>query len=227
LWLFFSAVSALLLIACMNIAALLLSRASLRRQEIAVRYALGASRWSIAGQSLTETTLMTGAGAALGLLLAAGAEAAFRAAAPDFPRMAEAGRAHVSTRHSLQWFFVGSQAALSVTLLAGAGLLIRSFVQLSLVDPGFEPGRVLTFRITGSYAENYNAMVQGIEEMLNELSSLPGVDAAATSSPVPGVLNDRSGFQFEGTEFELAGGTSGMTGGSSLNSEWSHRATSM
>jgi predicted permease len=247
LWLLFGAVSILLLIACTNIAALLLSRAAQRQQEIAVRLALGSSRWSIAMQTLTETAVLALAGAALGVLVAGGASAALRAVAPDFPRIEElaidgpvllytllsivgvtlvcglapairnarggtsggipqAGRGQVSARHSLQWFFVGVQVALSITLLAGAGLLVRSFQELGRVDPGFEPEGVLTFRVSGSYGEPDETMIPGIERMLDELAGVPGIESAATSSPVPGVANDRSGFEFGMLDFELVDG---------------------
>lgn len=248
LWLLFGAVSVLLLIACTNIAALLLARATQRRQEDAVRLALGASSWSIAARTLAETAVLAGAGAALGLAVAVGAAAALRAVAPGFPRVdeivvdlpivlytlvsivavtligglvpavrsargaasggniAESGRGHVSGGHSLQWSFVGVQVALSIMLLAGAGLLVRSFEALGRVDPGFDPEGVLSFRISGSYGEPFETVRQGIEVMLTEIASLPGVEAAATSSPVPGVLSDQSGFQFGTIEFEFAGG---------------------
>jgi predicted permease len=247
LWLLFGAVSILLLIACTNIAALLLSRAAQRQQEIAVRLALGSSRWSIAMQTLTEAAVLALAGAALGVLVAGGASAALRAVAPDFPRIEElaidgpvllytllsivgvtlvcglapairsarggtsggipqAGRGQVSARHSLQWFFVGVQVALSITLLAGAGLLVRSFQELGRVDPGFEPEGVLTFRVSGSYGEPDETMIPGIERMLDELAGVPGIESAATSSPVPGVANDRSGFEFGMLDFELVDG---------------------
>ncbi|HEX5048093.1 MAG TPA: ABC transporter permease, partial [Gammaproteobacteria bacterium] len=65
----------------------------------------------------------------------------------------DARRSQVSGRHTLQWLFVGVQVALSVTLLTGAGLLIRSFDALSRVDPGFEPSRILTFRIGGQFTD--------------------------------------------------------------------------
>jgi putative ABC transport system permease protein len=118
--------------------------------------------------------------------------------------MADAGRSNVATRHSLQWLFVGVQVALSVTLLAGAGLLVRSFQELWRVERGFEPSQVLSFRVTGSYGEGgFDRMVQDVETMLAGLQALPGVEAAATSSPVPGVLEDGSGFEFGTTEFPL------------------------
>lgn len=241
LWLVFGAVSVLLLIACTNIAALLLSRVAKRKHEIAIRYSLGASRGAVASQLLTETAILAFAGAAVGLLVAAGASMTFRVFAPDLPRLDEAGvdarvllytlasavavalfcglfpairsvggadslsqtgRTQVSLRHSLQWLLVGVQVMLSVTLLAGAGLLLRSFEELSRVDPGFEPARVLTFRVSGNWGEtaNYNRLVQRINGTLDELGALPGVEAVATAWSPPGVPNR---YQ---TEFELVEG---------------------
>jgi predicted permease len=247
LWLLFAAVSVLLLIACTNIASLLLSRAARREQEIAVRFSLGASRTAVAAQVLAEAGVLAVAGAALGLLVAAGAAAALRSLAAGFPRadelavdaplllytgvsivvvtllcgivpalrsargsdvrIARGGRTQVSGRHALQWSFVGVQVALSVTLLCGAGLLLRSFQELGRVDPGFDADGVLTFRISGSYGES-GTVADHVEPILEDLRTLPGVEAAATSSPVPGVLNDRSGFQFGAADYELVAGRS-------------------
>ena len=247
LWLIFGAVSVLLLIACTNIAALLLARAAERQPQFVVRLALGASKASLTRQMLTETAILALVGAVLGLLVATGVTFGFRALAPNFPRLddialsgttlvftatlvvavtllcglapaiqnaretstrtiLEADRAQISRRHSLHWTFVGVQVALSVALLAGAGLLLRSFQELSRVDTGFDPTNVLTFRITGSFAEPFQSRVQTVERMLEELAALPGVEGTAASSPVPGVLNDGSGFQFGVTEWELADG---------------------
>lgn len=89
LWILFGSVSLLLVIACANIAALLLARSTQRRQEIAIRYSLGASRWSIAGQMLAETFLLALTGAAAGLLLAAGVSKVFRSLAANLPRIEE------------------------------------------------------------------------------------------------------------------------------------------
>jgi predicted permease len=240
-------VSVLLLIACTNIASLLLARAAERQPQLAVRLALGASRTSIAAQMLTETAILSVIGAGLGLLVANGITLGFRALAPNFPRLdaialdgttllftagaviavtflcglapavqnaraanaravLEAGRSQISRRHSLHWTFVGVQVALSVALLAGAGLLVRSFHELSRVDTGFDPTNVLTFKITGSFAETFDARVQVVERLLEELAALPGVEGTAASSPVPGVLNDGSGFQFGAADWQLADG---------------------
>lgn len=230
LWLLFGAVSVLLLITCTNIAALLLSRAAHRRQEVSIRLSLGASRAAVAAQMLTEAGMLALAGAGVGLLVAAGASAAFQAAAADVPRideiaidfrillytlasavavallcgllpairfarrgaagvLGEVGRSYVSTRNSLQWFLVGAQVALSVTLLAGAGLLVRSFQELSRVEPGFEASRVLTFRVSGTWAEanDFYGLNQRFDRILEQLWAMPGVDAAARSIHLPGV----------------------------------------
>ncbi|HTS27633.1 MAG TPA: ABC transporter permease [Bryobacteraceae bacterium] len=112
LWIVFGSVSLLLLIACTNIAALLLSRASGRRHEISVRFSLGASRTSVATQLLTEVLVLSLAGAAMGLLLAGGASRVFRALAKDLPRIEEIG---------LDWRIVlyTLACALIATLLSG------------------------------------------------------------------------------------------------------------
>ena len=87
LWLIFGAVSVLLLIACTNIAALLLARAAERQPQFAVRLALGASKASLVRQMLTETAILAVVGAVLGLLVATGVTFGFRALAPNFPRL--------------------------------------------------------------------------------------------------------------------------------------------
>ena len=115
--------------------------------------------------------------------------------------LGEARRTQVSGRHALQWLFVGVQVTLAVVLLTGSGLLIRSFLELSQVDPGFEPSRILSFRVSGSY-EDFEELAPRVEEILGELQALPGVEAVASSAPVPGVLDDGSGFQFGLAEFK-------------------------
>jgi putative ABC transport system permease protein len=118
LWLLFGSVSLLLLIACTNIAALLLSRAAARQHETSVRFSLGASRASVAGQLLTEVLVLAVAGAALGLLLAAGASQVFRALAKDLPRIEEIGLNGSIVIYSLA-------CAVVVTLLCGIFPAIR------------------------------------------------------------------------------------------------------
>jgi putative ABC transport system permease protein len=101
----------------------------------------------------------------------------------------EAGRTQASGRHTLQWLFVATQVALSVVLLAVAGLLARSFHELFTVDPGFEPAHVLTFRVSGSFAEtaDYARLISRIDTTIDELAALPGVESVATSVFLPGV----------------------------------------
>jgi putative ABC transport system permease protein len=243
LWLLFGGVTVLLLITCTNVAALLLSRNTQRRSEVAIRLALGASRSTVAAQLLTETGVLAFAGSALGLAVAAIAAAALRSFASSVPRLDEisidgrlllyslasacavlllcglmpvirtarnglastaqnAGRAQVSTRSTIQWLLVGTQVALSVTMLAGAGLLVRSLHELSRVDPGFDPARVLSFRVSGNYAEfgDYARLLKRIDTALEQLRALPGVEASATTFSAPGVP---TGFQ---VEFELVEG---------------------
>ena len=195
LWVLFGSVSLLLLIACTNIAALLLARASQKKHEVAVRYSLGATRASVVLQLLSEAFVLCIFGAALGLVLAFAASSAFRTFASTLPRadeivldwrilvytltcavvatilcgiipalrgsrrdtrssLAQAGRSQVSTRSTIQWTLTGAQVALAVTLLAGAGLLLRSFQALGRVSPGFDPANVLTFRISSSWSSH-------------------------------------------------------------------------
>ncbi|MBZ5634424.1 MAG: ABC transporter permease [Acidobacteriia bacterium] len=242
LWILFGSVSLLLLIACTNIAALLLSRATQRQQEISIRYSLGASRASVAAQLLTETFVLALGGAVLGLLVAAGASGVFRALAKSLPRLEEirldgrivlytlasavavtllcglipairatrrslsgslshSGRALVSSRNPVQWLLVGVQVALAVTLLSGAGLLLRSFRELGRVSPGFESSHVLTLHIATNWGEtgDWPALQKWTDRILDFLNAVPGVESAATSIALPGVPN---GYQVELTVAE-------------------------
>lgn len=237
LWVLFGSVSLLLLIACTNIAGLLLSRAAQRNQEISIRYSLGASRASAIGQLLAETFVLALGGAILGLGLAAAASRIFRALAKSLPRLEEIGldwrivlytlasavavtllcglipairatrrslssslaqssRAVVSARNRIQWLLAGVQVALAVTLLAGAGLLLRSFRELGRVSPGFEPSHVLTLHIATNWGEtgDWPALQKWTDRILDFLNSVPGVESAATSITLPGVPN---GYEVE------------------------------
>ncbi len=230
LWVVFGSVTLLLLIACTNIAALLLSRAASRQHEIAVRFSLGASRTSVASQLLTEVFLLALAGASLGLGLAAVAARIFRLLAKDLPRvdeigldwrivvyslicavfatlacgivpailgtrrglagsLAASGRSQVSTRRPVQFVLVGVQVAMAVTLLAGAGLLLRSFQALSHVAGGFDPDRILTFKISSSWGEtgDIKAAGQTVKRILATVASIPGVESSAATFLLPGV----------------------------------------
>ncbi len=243
LWLLFGSVSLLLLIACTNIAALLLSRAAKRQQEIAVRYSLGGSRATVVVQLFTEAAVLAFIGAAAGLVVAFGVSSAFRALVPDLPRVDEiaidgrillyttvstaavallcglvpalrgarginllpaAARTQVSQRHSVQWLLVGVQVALSVTLLAGAGLLLRSIDALARVNLGFDSNRVLTLHVSGTYGwETTDQHVQRINRALDAIEALPGVESVAVTSTLPGVRDEQQ------LAFTLAEGSAG------------------
>lgn len=230
LWLLYGSVSLLLLIACSNIAALLLARTTEREHEISIRFSLGASRIGIIGQLLTEVFALALLGSVAGLLIAGTAARGFHLLEKALPRaeeirlnwqivaytlaaavlttlvcglfpalrgtrrtlarsLAAGGRTQISTRGTVQWLLVGMQITLAVTLLIGAGLLLRSFQQLSRVYPGFDPSGVLTFQISGSWGETTDMpkVVQRIDRSLDAIRAIPGVEAAATAAMLPGV----------------------------------------
>lgn len=230
LWLLYISVTLLLLIACSNIAALLLARTAEREHEISIRYSLGASRKAIVTQLLTEVFALALLGSFAGLLVAALATREFHLLAKTLPRaeeialnwrivvysivaalattllcglvpairgtrrqlahaLAAASRTQVSTRSPLQWLLVGVQVTLAVTLLVGAGLLLRSFQELARVSPGFDADHVLTFQVSGSWGETsaMKNVVQRIDRTLDSLRTLPGVEGAATTAMLPGV----------------------------------------
>jgi putative ABC transport system permease protein len=116
---------------------------------------------------------------------------AFRAGR-DTGAVNDSTRTQVSSRHSLQWLLVGAQVAMSVVLLASAGLLVRSLQELSRIDAGFEPSNVLTFRVSGNYGETVDQqrLITRIDDTIDALRTLPGVTAVATSMSVPGVPLD-------------------------------------
>jgi putative ABC transport system permease protein len=233
LWVLFGSVSLLLLIACTNIAALLLARTAERGREIAIRFSLGASRASIIEQLLTECLVLSLCGAAVGIFVAMGAANALRALGKSFPRVEEitldwrivvytlacsvvaailcgllpairgtrtsiagevahANRSQVSARNPLQWLLVGVQVALAVTLLVGAGLLLRSFQELGRVSPGFDFTHVLTLRISANWGEtaDYKKLMSRIDRTLETLRAVPGVRSAAVSGMLPGLPGD-------------------------------------
>lgn len=228
LWMLYGAVSVLLLIACANISALLLSRVAQRQHEIGIRYALGAARSAVARELLTESAVLAFAGAAAGVVVAAAATAAFRAAAIGLPRidelsidarlaayaalaatgvallcgilpalrgsrpvvdLARTGRAQLSSGHRVQWLLVGTQVALSITLAIAATTLLRSFAELSRVDPGFDAENVITFRISADFGEttDIDRVVQRINTSLDEIGALPGIESIAVTNTLPGV----------------------------------------
>jgi putative ABC transport system permease protein len=194
LWVLYGSVTLLLLIACMNIAALLLARGQDRGHEVFVRFSLGASRVSVMRQLLTEMFALSIIGALAGLGIAVAGVKAFQVLAPDLPRVREialnwrvlaytfasavvvtlacgilpalrstrleiaralaiGSRTQVSGRSPIRRVLVGVQIALSVTLLTGAGLLLRTLQELAAVSPGFNPKHVLTFHVSAGWGE--------------------------------------------------------------------------
>lgn len=242
LWVLFGAVSLVLLIACNNVAGLLLAHTKERSREIATRYALGGSRGAVVLQLLTECFVLAAIGSLLGLAIAAAGTRMLHNLAKAVPRaeevtldwrivaytlvcavvatlisglapairgtrrgiageLANGGRAQVSVRNRLQSVLAGTQIALAVTLLIGAGLLIRSFQELGRVSPGFDPSHVLTFRITGSWAEttDYNKLIGRVNRTLEELRATRGVTAASTAGFLPAVSGGLpTGFKIDG-----------------------------
>jgi len=240
------AVGFVLLIACANVANLLLARAAARTKEIAVRTSLGAGPGRIIRQLLTESIVLSAIGSTLGLLLALWGIQALRTLPPGtMPRsdavsldlsvlgftvlltflagvisgvipalqttrialaetLKESGRGSAGgrTRHHVRSALMVVEVALAIVLLAGAGLLLRSFERLQRVDPGMRPEHLLTAVVNVS-ATKYSSdaqVAQFFTNLIERLKSIPGVEAAglATSNPLRG-----SGFTFSFATKEL------------------------
>jgi len=256
LWLLLGAVALVLLIACVNVANLLLAAGTERRAELAVRRALGASGGRLAGQILTESLLLGAAGGVAGVLLARWGLALLVGLAPaNVPRLHEvaidlpvlafaagltlltavlfgslpalrllgdgmggiggrgglvpAGRAATSGRSAGRWgdTLVVAEVALALVLLVGAGLLVRSFLALRGVDPGFRPAQVLTLRTSlpaAAYPER-PGRVRAFDRLRDEVRSLPGVQEAGFVLELP-LAADRQGTEvaIEGTVVDPA-----------------------
>jgi predicted permease len=231
----FGAVTLVLMIACANVANLLLTRATSRQKEVAVRTALGASWRRLVRQLLTESTLLGLLGGGAGLLIAEGALQVVRNINPgNIPRLdaitldstvlvftfavsivtgllfglvpaLRVARVDLNTsmkaggrstkgegglggsRRRLRSLLVIAEVAISLVLLVGAGLLIRSFIQLGKVSPGFEPGGVISMR-RGATARSFQNRDEFLASSLsfNEaIAAVPGVTMEGAVSSLP------------------------------------------
>jgi putative ABC transport system permease protein len=232
LYIMTASVAFVLLIACANVANLLLARAAARSKEMAVRVALGANRWRVVRQLLTESVVIALVGGVLGIAFAyaflqwikanippglpfwmkftidgwvllftvtvavgtgllLGLAPAIQAARPNLnetlrdagARGTSAGRVRQRMRSSL----VVGEVALSLVLLVGAVLMIRSFLGMQRVNPGFDTGHLLTMRLTltgPSYDSTYKRQAFW-ERVLPRLNALPGVTSAAMVNNLP------------------------------------------
>jgi predicted permease len=263
-----------LLIACVNVANLLLARATGRQKEFAIRTALGARRLHLVRQLLIETLVLAFCGGFLGLSLALlgthglrvlsfaslprveeisldwrvlafaailvlstalafGLVPALRASRCELNEsLKEGGRISTEGRHNrARSVLVVGEIALCITLLLGAGLLLRSFVGLLQVDPGYEPEHLLTAQLPllhpkygpnagGTFAEQLSTKhspdPQGrfVRQLLERLDSLPGVQSAAVASWIPiegGRDRFEAAFQIEGRPIVEAGSLDHLT----------------
>ncbi len=224
------AVGFVLLIACANVANLLLARAAIRIKEIAIRAALGADRASLVRQLLTESVMLALGGGVLGLALARWSVASLVALNPTLPRANEVGvdwhvmlftlglsiatgllfglapalqtsrtNLHETLKdgsrsgaadfagRNVRRGLVVAEVALSLTLLAGAGLLIKSVARLEGVDPGFDPHNVLVFNLNlprVKYATD-TAQILFMQQLMPRLNAISGVRAAGATSVIP------------------------------------------
>jgi predicted permease len=230
LWMVAAAALLVLLVACANVANLILVRADGRQRELAVRAALGAGRSRVLLHFLAESVLLSATAGALGLALAALAIGALRSAGPaEIPRLAEVridgavvlctlvlvalvglvcaafpalrlggvelgkalregGRSGTGrSRHRLRGGLVVAQIALALVVLAGSGLLVRTFQRLSAIRPGFDPEHVATFWLSLPQARyaNDSAVVRFYARLTERITELPGVRDVGLASRLP------------------------------------------
>src|SRR5215213_2538001 len=252
-WLLLGACGFVLLIACANVANLLMTQATVRERELAVRAALGASRGRLIRQSLSEAALLVSIGCAGGILLGAlslrvlvsllpeeilpffvkieldgraliftlliaiatalivGLIPALRTASVDLDQsLKEGGRSGTGSRmQRVRGLLVVTEIALAVVLLAGAGLMLRSFTRLQNTSPGFTAEGVLHLEINPTYQrqEDYGVefMSRRYQQLLQQVAMVPGVVAVAANSDLPFVGQKpwyRTDFSIQGQSSE-------------------------
>jgi predicted permease len=223
------AVGMVLLIACANVANLALTRATARQKEVAVRLSLGAQRWSIARQFLTESVLLSIVGGAVGLLIAVwgvqglkamlqshltgsekigidgqvllftlavaivtgllfGIAPAYSASRGDVnDALKEGARGSSGSGGGIRRALVASEIAIALVLLIGAGLLMRSFVRLRAIDPGFDAHNVLSMTVSVAGRAEYvgTARENLYQAILDRVEAVPGVRQASMTNHLP------------------------------------------
>jgi predicted permease len=235
------AVAFVLLIACANVAHMLLARAAARHKEMALRVVLGASPARVIRQLLTESVMLASIGGVAGLAFATGAIRALVAISPgNLPRLetvgldarvlavtlgvslltgiafglapaVQASRSDLNAslregergstvgagRHRIRRILMGSEMALALVLLVGAGLMIRTFAALRAVDPGFRPDHVLSavVSVTGSRSGEPAQRFAFYRDVLDRVRALPGVVSASAINHLP-LAGDIWGFPF-------------------------------
>ena len=252
-WLLLGACGFVLLIACANVANLLMTQATVRERELALRAALGASHGRLIRQSIAEAFLLVSIGCAGGIALGAlslrmliallpqevlpffvkieldrsalmftllisvltalfvGLIPAIRTASVDLDQsLKEGGKSGTSVRlQRIRGLLVVTEIALAVVLLAGAGLMLRSFTRLQNTSPGFTPDEVLHLEINPTYRkqEDYRVefMSRHYQQLLEKIATVPGVVAVAANNDLPFVGQKpwyRGEFSIEGQSSE-------------------------